>query len=338
MLRRYALRMTKSAIGDRAQHHMTYEPFSKASVYLEVNRQFVQGVLPHFGGRDCIVDLACGTGMLTELLLSGLRQHTAHQEQESGWSRAADGTKVIGIDISRRSLKLARERFTSLGCLVSPEAMWSLDHRTHLQDPVRMMCVEAPGDRLPVANGVADIVLLGNAVHCFLDKGRLFQEVHRVLRPAGVFAFNSTFYAGGMVAGTEKFYEQWMKEALRYVKRRVEEYKARGMERIVRRRGRGQPAFSNRWLTAAEYGQALDALGFDVVSVTERSIQMSRQHFEGISAYTGTWEAELASVLLSGYPVELACEALESAVGPALESVGVEAVPRAWLEVIGVKR
>lgn len=43
-------------------------------------------------------------------------------------------------------------------------------------------------------------------------------------------------------------------------------------------------------------------------------------------------------MLLSGYLVELACEALEKSVGPAFEVMDVEAVPRSWLEVIGIKR
>jgi ubiquinone/menaquinone biosynthesis C-methylase UbiE len=181
--------------------------------------------------------------------------------------------------------------------------------------------VEASGDCIPVADGVADVILLGNAIHCFMDKAKLLKEVCRVLRPSGLFAFNSSFYAGTMVKGTEKFYEEWMKYALHHL---------RG---VSRSRGCGRPAFSNRWLTPAEYSQLLSESGLDVVGTMERVVQMSRRNFETVGAYS-----ELASVLLSGYPVKLACEALEKAVGQAFEAVRVETVPRSWLEAISVKR
>jgi ubiquinone/menaquinone biosynthesis C-methylase UbiE len=314
-------------------------PFSKEPEYLELNRQFVQSIVPHLRGIDCVVDLACGTGMLTELFLTELRPEMK-ADREQGPARPetvnTHGLTFFGIDISRESLKLARLRFTSLGALLWPAAEKPAEQEASA--PAVMVFTEALADCLPLANAVANVVLLGNAIHCFTEKGKLIQEVYRVLRPAGVFAFNSSFYAGSIVAGTENFYEEWMKEALRYVKRREGEHRDRGTGGPLRKRGRGRPAFSNRWLTPAEYKQALDDHGFNVVSVAERSISMSRRHFEGSSASTGTWEAELASVLLSGYPVELASEALSMSVGPAFETVGVEQIPRSWLEVISVKR
>lgn len=312
------------------------EPFSKASVYLEVNKQFIQGVVPHLKGSDCIVDLACGIGTLTEALLPDLRYHATHRGRGSGWPKIRNGAKIIGIDISREALKLAQAHFTQLGVLASCGETSFPPPET--PDRVLMMVVEAAGDCLPMPHAVADVVLLGNAIHCFSDKDKLIQEIHRVLKPAGIFAFNSSFYAGTIVEGTERFYAEWLKQALRYVKRREEEWKEQGVGAVFRQRGHGRPAFSNRWLTPSEYQQALEEHGFDVLSVAERSVQMSRHNFESVSAYTATWEAELASVLLSGYPVKLACEALEKAVGFAFAAVAVESVPRVWLEVIGVKR
>jgi len=314
-------------------------PFSKEPEYLELNRQFIQSIVPHLRGINCVVDLACGTGTFTELFLAELRpEMRLIRERGPVWPEAVNkhGLALFGMDISRESLKLARRRFTSLGALVWPTAAVPAEKDTSAHGVI--VFAETLADCLPIASGVANVVLLGNAIHCFTDKGKLIQEVYRVLRPGGVFAFNSSFYAGSIVAGTENFYEEWMKEALRYVKRREDEYRDRGTGGPLRKRGRGRPAFSNRWLTPAEYEQALDEQEFNVVSVAERSICMSRRHFEGSSASTGTWEAELASVLLSGYPVELASEALSRSVGPAFETVGLEQIPRSWLELISVKR
>jgi ubiquinone/menaquinone biosynthesis C-methylase UbiE len=274
-----------------------------------------------------------------ELFLGELRpEMEANRKPETARPEAVNkhGLTFFGIDVSRESLKLARLRFTSHGTLVWPDAGRLPEQEKSALGVI--VFTEALADCLPIANTVASVVLLGNAIHCFPNKGKLIQEVYRVLRPAGVFAFNSSFYAGSIVAGTENFYEEWMKEALRHVKRREAEYRDRGTGAPLRKRGRGRPAFSNRWLTPAEYRQTLDEHGFNVVSVAERSIRMSRRHFEGSSASTGTWETELASALLSGYPVELASEALSMSVGPAFETVGVEQVPRSWLEVISLKR
>ncbi|MCI0534187.1 MAG: class I SAM-dependent methyltransferase [Verrucomicrobiales bacterium] len=316
--------MSKSAV----------RPFSKEPEYLELNRQFVQRVIPHLQGLDCVVDLACGTGTLTDLFLAELQNDTA-SAPTAVWPAGSPELTVIGLDLSLGSLKLAHDHFATLTSSSSTSTA-SLERQGTVRC-LRPIFVKASGDRLPLANAVANLVLLGNAIHCFTDKQRLLEEVRRVLRPGGVFAFNSSFYAGSIVPGTEAFYQEWMKGALHYIKGREEELRSSGKGGPLRKRGRGQPAFSNRWLTPLEFTQALKDHAFDVKHVTERRIGMLRHHFEGASANTGGWEAELATVLLSGYPVELACEALGSSVGPAFDTLGVESIPRSWLEVIAAK-
>ena len=56
---------------------------------------------------------------------------------------------------------------------------------------------------------------------------------------------------------------------------------------------------------------------------------LNQRCFETIGAYAG-----LAKVLLSGYPVKLACEALEKASAPTLVVIGMDEVPRFWLEMV----
>jgi ubiquinone/menaquinone biosynthesis C-methylase UbiE len=310
--------------------NMTYEPFSEEPEYLELNRRFVRSIVPRVKRLDCIVDLACGTGTLTELLLAALRDQRTGQGGWSTGSEALQQLRIVGVDCSRGSLELAKDKFAQHGW-PTPLDMGPSEREAH--DEILIIFVEASADCLPIAATVADLVLLGHAVHCFTDKGKLFKEVYRTLRPGGIFTFNSSFYAGSIVSGTERFYEVWMKQALRYVKRWEDEYGSRRAGGTFRKRGRGQPAFSNRWLSPIEYTQALTEHGFDVVSIAEREILMSQRNLETVGAYAG-----LASVLLSGYPVELACEALEKSVGYAFEVMGVEVVPRIWLEVISAKK
>jgi hypothetical protein len=173
---------------------------------------------------------------------------------------------------------------------------------------------------------------MGNAIHCFDDKDALLGEIRRVLEPGGLFAFNSSFYAGTMVPGTEPFYHQWMVAALEHVRRKDAELRAAGQPGVVRSRKRGPPAFSHHWLSPAEYRALFERNGFPVRYVNERIYSMSQRNFETVGSYAG-----LATVLLGGYPADLAAEALEAAVAPAFRALQLERVERASLELVAVK-
>jgi ubiquinone/menaquinone biosynthesis C-methylase UbiE len=275
----------------------SYEPFSHEPEYVELNRGFLDEL--KLEGPLRVLDLACGTCTLTSLLLD----------------QVAGQATVVGIDLSRRSLELARNE---LG---------------ELEPPARVHLVEATADRLPVIADVADLIIMGNAIHCLPDLDVFLEGVVRALRPGGTFAFNSSFYAGTFVPGTESFYDEWMKEAARYVLQRDRELKAAGLPGVPRRKGRADPAFSRRWLSPVEFRALLEKHGFEVFHLAERTVMMSRRAFETVGAYEG-----LAAVLLSGYPVDLACEALTRSVANGLEKVGLSEVPRHWLEVAAIKR
>src|ERR1700730_8673353 len=98
-----------------------------------------------------------------------------------------------------------------------------------------------------------DAAVMGNAIHIFDNKEELLNEVRRVLRPAGVFAFNSSFYAGTFAPGTEQFYLEWMKQAVTYVRDRDVEQRRMGMAGVTRKKGLASPAFSRPWLAIREY-------------------------------------------------------------------------------------
>jgi len=270
----------------------TYEPFSREPVYVELNREFVRSL--GLGGGIRVVDLACGTGTLTELILEEIR----------------DRSTVLGVDISRTSLALARRRLFADGD--GPGARG------------RVRLVAASADRLPVRDRSADAVLMGNAIHYFKDPGPLLDEVHRVLRPGGLFAFNTSFYAGTFLPGTERFYEEWVKEAVKYVLKK--------RPGIARTRGRGEAPFSRRWPSPAEYGATLERHAFTIAGVRQRTALMTRSSFEAIGAYEGC-----AAALLSGFPVALASEALARSAAPVLEACGRDTVPRQWLEITATR-
>jgi ubiquinone/menaquinone biosynthesis C-methylase UbiE len=206
----------------------------------------------------------------------------------------APGLLSVGLDLSKDQLALARSE--------------------HGPD----LLVRGRADVLPFRDAQFDACVMGNAIHILRDVPALLSGIRRVLRQGAFFAFNSSFYAGTFVPGTERFYHEWVKEALVFVQRRG----------IPRRREARGGAFSNRWRSPDEWVGILGEHGFGAARVSERRVVMNRSSFEMVGAYAG-----MAEVLLSGYPVEEASLALQASAGPALERFGAPEIPRSWLEI-----
>ncbi len=274
----------------------SYEPFSREPEYLEANREYVRSLGLIDGVH--LVDLACGTGLLTSLVLD----HTGGRSTS------------IGVDLNRTSLHLAKQ---DLG--IDPPAAGGAP---------RVALVEGSADRLPVPTGWADLALIGNAIHCLPDLDLFFAEVRRALRPGGLFGFNSSFYAGTFVPGTERFYDEWMMAAVRHLRDLEVAARREGRPGFRRQRGTMKAAGSRRWHSPEEYGALLAKHGFTVDRLHQRTVIMTRHSFETVGAFDG-----LATVLLSGYPAEVASDALMRSVAVGLEAVGRTEIPRYWLEM-----
>ena len=159
----------------------SYEPFSLEPEYLHLNREFVESL----SLSDCrdVLDLACGAGTLTELVLE-----------------LAPRARVTGVDLDPRQLEIARGRLAE-------------------RHGARVEFLRGTADELPLPDSCQDHVVMGNAIHLLPDLPRLLGEVRRVLRPGGAFSFSTSFWAGTFAPGTEAFYLQWMKEALLELRR-----------------------------------------------------------------------------------------------------------------------
>jgi ubiquinone/menaquinone biosynthesis C-methylase UbiE len=172
---------------------------------------------------------------------------------------------------------------------------------------------------IPVEDQRVDTVVMGNSIHLVPDQDRMLREINRILKPEGTFAFNTSFFAGTYPPGTERLYHQWVKIALEKIQTQDQERRKQGLEGIRRQRGTTHKAFSRRWPTPEEFVELLGRNGFEVKWYCHRKIIMNQRGLETIGAY-----AHMASVLLSGYPVEIASEALQAAARPAFEVVAVK--------------
>jgi trans-aconitate 2-methyltransferase len=99
-------------------------------------------------GDETVLDVGCGTGRLTALLLQRLI-----------------GGRAIGLDVSRNMLATARRELPA-------------EHRD------RAAFVQADATALPVA-GAADAIFSTATFHWVLDHPRLFRVLWRALRPGG---------------------------------------------------------------------------------------------------------------------------------------------------------
>jgi SAM-dependent methyltransferase len=197
----------------------------------------------------------------------------------------------------------------------------------------QLLFLQGTADCLPLLDQSVDAVLMGNSIHNLPDQDRLLHEIHRVLKPGGLFAFNTSFFAGTFPPGTENLYHEWLKLALGYIQVKDEELRRQGLGGIRRKRGTSHQAFSKKWPSPEDFTQLLLRNSFEVKWFCHRTIMMNQRSLETVGAYAG-----LACVLLSGYPVPLACEALEAAAGPAFAALGLTEVRRLWLEMVATKK
>lgn len=96
------------------------------------------------GTGKCVLDLGCRDGSLTRYY--------------------AEGNRIVGVDIDREALALARKR---LGI----STLW----------------LDLNRGRLPFRNGAFDAVVAGELLEHLVDPASLVAEVYRVLVPGGIF-------------------------------------------------------------------------------------------------------------------------------------------------------
>jgi ubiquinone/menaquinone biosynthesis C-methylase UbiE len=289
----------------------TYEPFSLEPEYVEANRRFVQRQSLSHVRR--FLDLACGTGTVTELLLE-----------------ASPSAHLNGIDLDPEQIRLICRRFRDHGYEV--RRGFELSSDVAHNKPVLTFAVGS-AEELPFPAASFDCVTIFNAIHLLSNKEGFLTSVHRVLEPGGLLGFNSTFYAGAIPPGGNKLYFEWLRLATEYIQKKNGQLKAEGKEPIRRVRGTRPGAFTNRWWSPQEWSDLLLKCGFQVQDVHERLVETNPRGFALVGAYGG-----LAEVLMSGYPVDAASEALQACAKPAMDAVNTTTVPRNYLEIWGTKR
>lgn len=286
----------------------TYESYAQDPGYVAANAALVGAI--DLEGVARVADLACGTGLLSRLLLA-----------------RAPGLVITGIDLDPVQIGIATREHRAAGVRLAATPDDLEAARAAGQGAVQLRLGSAM--ELPFAEGTQDLVVIGNAIHMMPDRAAFLSGVARALRPGGRLVFNSVFYAGTFVPGTEPVFTDCMKEAVLALAELNAERRAAGEPPVPRVRGTAKRAFQQTdWLTDAGWAAALEAAGFTVEHTGHRPMPITRAALEQVGGYGG-----LAEVLMSGYPVEIASLCLQRGVRRAFEALGISEVPRNWLEV-----
>ena len=159
--------------------------FSRNPFYQKLTDRLIE--LAEVKDGERIVDLACGTGLVTQRIMANLR--------------GARDTVIIGVDHSAAALKQAVEELKD----VRDSAVGFVQSQ-----------VEQVADAIKEK---VDTVFFCNAIHYVPDKGGLLDSIASTIKPGGKLVFNTSFYDGPIEEGTQLFYRKWMFKAYRILRR-----------------------------------------------------------------------------------------------------------------------
>ena len=160
----------------------SFAKFAAHPFFKEVNEWLVAraGITP---GSD-VVDLACGPGAVTELILK--------------WMGTPAQGCVYAVDPSASALVQAAQRVQS----------------------AIVRGIQGTAERLGQLVPPVDTVIFCNAIHLVHEKAQVLAGIGKVLRRGGVLAFNTTFFDGAYAPGTQGFYKLWVLRAIRWLRER----------------------------------------------------------------------------------------------------------------------
>ena len=169
-----------------------FSKFSQNDFYNNVNKELINSL--DIKSNQKIVDLGCGSGGITNLILEKLSRSNSNN------------FSIIAVDNSDASLKEAKHNLKTVSeSILSFVQSRYEEFSTKLKEKV-------------------DLVVLCNAIHYLDDKELVIKDVMKILKPNGKFAFNSSFFDGAHPEDTLAFYRKWMFKAMKIL---VKDYKLR---------------------------------------------------------------------------------------------------------------
>ncbi len=164
--------------------NFSFDKFSRLEFFKKVNKEFLYSV--DIERKEKILDLGCGTGGITEIILEKIRNTKNHI--------------IYAVDTSKEALKQAQNNLKKFR-----EASIHFIH-------------SKAEDLIEVLNSKVDMVVFCNAIHYIPDKEKLLRDIFKILKKGGLFLFNTSFFKGAHLPETDIFYRRWMIRAIRILK------------------------------------------------------------------------------------------------------------------------
>ena len=269
----------------------TFDPFAKEPAYIHVNELLIDRVMKHLAGAGTIrlLELAAGTGLPTALM----------------YRRA----KATGVKLVATLLDL------DLPALYQAKIEVDQDNATYIYGNAAM---------LPFGSEGYDAVFFANGLH-LLDaeaKQKALRESHRVLKPGGLFAMNTTFYDGAYPEESKPFYGRWIRRSIVEINQRLPH------------REKGEKVQAMDFLTADDYRNLLNDAGFEILESRERRVMLSQAAVRAISSYK---DFAMGALHATEQDAEDAAKALQATVKQTFHDLQMRYLPRTWLEIVAVK-
>jgi ubiquinone/menaquinone biosynthesis C-methylase UbiE len=278
----------------------TFEPFASHKFYTDVNRVFVKQALAHLRAQDDDTPLTILDMACGTGAVTRLVAEELIQQRHTGQIR------LIGVDPSAEALRRAQKGMDELG----------------LPATIKAEFIQGESEDLPKIVQNVDAAFFCNAIHLVPDKLAAFKLVASILAPKGIFGCNSSFYEGAYVPGTERFYRTWTRRAVGWLKQEYPEV----------RLSREAKAMAMQWLTPDDYIQDLKQSGFTEVETQYTDTAISLDAWNDIGHYWLFIEGALP-----GIPLSQGAEALGAAVYKVGAELGLQEVPRTWLQMVAIK-
>ena len=163
----------------------SFSSFSKLPFYKKINKRLLD--LAKIEDQKSIVDLGCGTGLITKLILNKIKKD-------------ANDCIVYAVDHSSNALKTASEEIGE-----------------KKQATVKFIHSEVQNLK-EVLKDKVEAVIYCNSIHYVPDKLSLIKQIKNQLKSDGIFVFNTSFFEGSHPPETHKFYRKWMIRSLRVLK------------------------------------------------------------------------------------------------------------------------
>ncbi|GEM_PF-142908 len=313
------------------EDEFSFSAFANQPFYRDVNSRLLG--IAQVENRATIIDLGCGTGGVTELMLDRLKTAREGLNERVQAAKADLGGRVTAAREGLQDrVEAAKGELQGRAQAARETVIYAIDHSAVAlraavaglgqRKEAAVRFVQAEVQQLSTAvREQADAIVYCNSIHYVPDKASLLAQLRQKLRPGGVLAINTSFFEGSHPQQTGEFYRRWMLRSFRILKREYDMMP-----------DRAQKVEARRHLTADEYVALLDKSGFKVTQKDLMDFEVPIEGWLTISAFSDWIQG-----IMPGVPLDKGRAALQKGLREVFAEMQLKTVPRTWLSLSAVR-